>query len=149
MRVSFLEIYQEQIRDLLMPEVDPRDISIRESKGQIIVSGVHEERVQTIEDMLKYETYLLILWSLEFENSRNCMFRCLEKGGQSRSTGGTQMNTHSSRSHAIFSVTLEQKMKRRIIEADIYHQSEEDVVIRRSKLHLVDLAGNYRRGVAV
>jgi HSP20 family molecular chaperone IbpA len=53
MRVSFLEIYQEQIRDLLIPDVDPRDISIRESKGQIVVSGVHEEKVETIQDMLK------------------------------------------------------------------------------------------------
>jgi hypothetical protein len=51
------------------------------------------------------------------------------------------MNTHSSRSHAIFSVTLEQRMRRKVVESDIYHQTEEDIVVRRSKLHLVDLAG--------
>ena len=37
------------------------------------------------------------------------MVRCLEQGSASRSTGATAMNSRSSRSHAIFTITLEQR----------------------------------------
>lgn len=37
------------------------------------------------------------------------MVRCLEQGSASRATGATAMNSRSSRSHAIFTITLEQK----------------------------------------
>lgn len=50
-KVSFLEIYQEQIRDLLMPHSTNKEISVRENKGHIVVSGVHEEVVVTIDDL--------------------------------------------------------------------------------------------------
>ena len=53
-KVSFLEIYQEQIRDLLMPHSTNKEISVRENKGQIVVSGVHEEVVVTVDDLQRY-----------------------------------------------------------------------------------------------
>ena len=37
------------------------------------------------------------------------MVRSLEQGSASRATGATAMNSRSSRSHAIFTITLEQK----------------------------------------
>ena len=37
------------------------------------------------------------------------MVRYLEQGSASRATGATAMNSRSSRSHAIFTITLEQK----------------------------------------
>ena len=37
------------------------------------------------------------------------MVRCLEQGSASRATGATAMNSRSSRSHAIFTISLEQK----------------------------------------
>ena len=51
--ISFLEIYQEQIRDLLMPDNASREISIRESKGNITISGIHEKTVDTAAEMQK------------------------------------------------------------------------------------------------
>ncbi|CAJ0609451.1 unnamed protein product [Cylicocyclus nassatus] len=56
----------------------------------------------------------------------------LEKGGVLRSKGGTAMNAQSSRSHAIFTITLE--------KSDI---SDEQSCFT-AKLHLVDLAGSER-----
>ncbi|KAJ3307105.1 Chromosome-associated kinesin kif4a [Kappamyces sp. JEL0829] len=114
LKVSFLEIYQEQIRDLLMPHSTNREISVRENKGTIVVLGVHEQIVRSAKDMIA----------------------CLVAGGIERTTGNTLMHTHSSRSHAIFSITLEQ--------ATVAHPDATPVVIRRSKLHLVDLAGSER-----
>lgn len=114
MRVSFLEIYQEQLRDLLMPDTDgKKEISIRENKsGSITLSGIHEQPIKT----------------------KPAMIRCLEVGGFERTTGDTHMNQHSSRSHAIFTIILEQK-------DHLTATGNQTPVLRCSKLHLVDLAG--------
>ncbi|KAL7977745.1 hypothetical protein Chor_009694, partial [Crotalus horridus] len=58
---------------------------------------------------------------------------CLEQGNNSRTVAATAMNTQSSRSHAIFTVSVEQKSK-----------ADENVGFL-SKLHLVDLAGSERQ----
>jgi kinesin family protein 4/21/27 len=42
-----------------------------------------------------------------FEETMNC----LQSGSSGRTTGSTAMNTHSSRSHAIFTIHIEQKKK--------------------------------------
>jgi hypothetical protein len=59
----------------------------------------------------------------------------LERGSLCRTTGSTLMNSSSSRSHAIFTAILEQ----RIGEA-----GSEEAELRRSKFHFVDLAGSER-----
>ncbi|KAJ3319053.1 hypothetical protein HDV06_006280 [Boothiomyces sp. JEL0866] len=131
LKVSFVEIYQEQvitrftqIRDLLSTGNSIKEISVRESKeGSIILNGVHEQVVNNVEELEK----------------------CLEIGGMNRTTGDTQMNQLSSRSHAIFTITLEQ-MAPYAEKPDTFNFSEnnESVVVRRSKLQLVDLAGSER-----
>ncbi|KAF1793409.1 Kinesin-like protein [Phytophthora cactorum] len=64
-------------------------------------------------------------------DSKEAVFRHLVVGGASRVTGSTLMNEHSSRSHAIFSLLLEQR--------DLTSGTR-----RFSKFHLVDLAGSER-----
>jgi hypothetical protein len=93
-----------------MPQSTNREISIRENKGQIVLSGVHEEIVSTPEEMMQ----------------------CLVAGGIERTTGVTLMHSHSSRSHAILTITME------------VMGPTEGSVTTRSKLHLVDLAGSER-----
>ncbi|XP_018427640.1 PREDICTED: chromosome-associated kinesin KIF4A [Nanorana parkeri] len=113
LRVSYLEIYNEEILDLLFT---PRDktcpISIREDpKEGIKICGLTERDVKTALDMVS----------------------CLEQGNSSRTVASTAMNSQSSRSHAIFTICIEQRKK------------EDKNNSFRSKLHLVDLAGSERQ----
>ncbi|KAI8341650.1 hypothetical protein BC941DRAFT_466551 [Chlamydoabsidia padenii] len=88
--VSFVEIYNEELIDLLNP-APPNErpvATIREdTKGQIHWTGVKEVVVNNTEDVLRY----------------------LQIGTDNRATGSTDMNAKSSRSHAIFTVTLKQE----------------------------------------
>ncbi|CEJ02382.1 hypothetical protein RMCBS344292_16389 [Rhizopus microsporus] len=88
--VSFIEIYNEELIDLLNPSAphERSPVTIREdAKGHIIWTGLREVPVSNTEDVLKY----------------------LQMGTENRATGSTDMNAKSSRSHAIFSVTLKQE----------------------------------------
>ncbi|KAJ3035425.1 hypothetical protein HDV00_003979 [Rhizophlyctis rosea] len=132
-KVAFLEIYQEQVRDLLVPETDHKDIAIRDKNGVITVTGIHEEVVSSAAEMLS----------------------CLEFGSTARTTGDTQVHMHSSRSHAIFTITLEQRVDLSQLdggEGDVENvetvkgegRRRRSAVWKSSKLHLVDLAGSER-----
>ncbi|XP_036404841.1 chromosome-associated kinesin KIF4-like [Megalops cyprinoides] len=110
--VSYLEIYNEEILDLLCGSKDKPVISIREDpKEGIKIVGLTEKAVSSSREMVS----------------------CLEQGNSARTVGSTAMNSASSRSHAIFTITLEQRRS-----AD-----RGDSVV--SKLHLVDLAGSERQ----
>jgi hypothetical protein len=61
--------------------------------------------------------------------------RCLEHGSVFRTTGSTLMNQQSSRSHAIFTIIVEQRSLQE-------GSSSNDVIT--AKFHLVDLAGSER-----
>ncbi|KAL7751561.1 hypothetical protein RI367_003025 [Sorochytrium milnesiophthora] len=116
LHATYVEIYQEQIRDLILPAqtATGSDLQIREGKdGSINLCGAHEEPCNGEIDIL----------------------RVVELGAKSRTTGDTRMNDHSSRSHAIFSLSLEQR----------YRRGERQIEIRQSKFHLVDLAGSERQ----
>jgi hypothetical protein len=116
-----------KIQDLLS-QGSSREIAIRETNdGTITISGITEMVVNNIEDLKKFE----LVYN-----------RCLITGGLSRSVGDTQMHAHSSRSHAIFTITLEKitTLKR---EPAFELSPVEKAVIQRSKLHLVDLAGDF------
>ncbi|XP_068600791.1 kinesin family member 4 [Brachionichthys hirsutus] len=110
--VTYLEIYNEDILDLLSSSKEKTAINIREDpKDGIKIVGLNETVVRTDGEMVD----------------------CLELGNSARTVGSTAMNTASSRSHAIFTITLEQRKG-----AD-----RSDIVI--SKLRLVDLAGSERQ----
>eukprot|EP00002_Diphylleia_rotans_P026112 TRINITY_DN5195_c0_g1_i5.p1 TRINITY_DN5195_c0_g1~~TRINITY_DN5195_c0_g1_i5.p1 ORF type:complete len:1401 (-),score=294.27 TRINITY_DN5195_c0_g1_i5:106-4308(-) len=113
-RVAFVELYNEEVRDLLHP-TDKSPISIRENEqGDIILAGVREENVKSAEEMRRF----------------------LEAGMLRRTTGMTGMNDQSSRSHAIFTISIEQRIK------EPRDPQEPDYMF--AKLHLVDLAGSER-----
>uniref|UniRef100_A0A673XVW7 Kinesin family member 4 n=1 Tax=Salmo trutta TaxID=8032 RepID=A0A673XVW7_SALTR len=113
--VSYLEIYNEEILDLLCPSASkdkPSTINIREDpKEGIKIVGLTERQVMSAHEMVG----------------------CLELGNSARTVGSTAMNAASSRSHAIFTITLEQRRG----------TDKSDNVV--SKLHLVDLAGSERQ----
>ncbi|KAK2988080.1 hypothetical protein RJ640_024708, partial [Escallonia rubra] len=87
-RCSFLEIYNEQITDLLDPS--QRNLQIREDvKTGVYVENLTEECVSTMKDV----TQLLI------------------KGLSNRRTGATSINAESSRSHSVFTCVVESRCK--------------------------------------
>ena len=86
LRISYLEIYNEQIIDLLSS--NPQPIRIFESKdGNVIVRGLREEVV----------------------SSPAQVFSLISEGEGRRQVGSTNMNKHSSRSHTIFRVWVESR----------------------------------------
>lgn len=84
-RASYLQIYNEQISDLLKPERS--NLSIREDKRRgVFVDGLSEWVVRSPAEI----------------------YGLMQRGGQVRATGETKMNEVSSRSHAVFIVIAEQ-----------------------------------------
>ncbi|KAJ1379844.1 P-loop containing nucleoside triphosphate hydrolase [Sesbania bispinosa] len=119
-KVTFLELYNEEITDLLAPEEiskvaleekQKKQLPLMEDgKGGVLVRGLEEEIV----------------------TSANEIFTLLERGSAKRRTAETLLNKQSSRSHSLFSITIHIK------EAT----PEGEELIKCGKLNLVDLAGS-------
>ncbi|XP_062155426.1 kinesin-like protein KIN-4A [Alnus glutinosa] len=141
LHVSFIEILKEEVRDLLdsvsiskletsnghsgrVSVAGRQPIQIREtSNGVITLAGSTEVAVSTLQEMAA----------------------CLEQGSLSRATGSTNMNNQSSRSHAIFTITLEQMHKlHSVFPGNDTSDEEMGEEYFCAKLHLVDLAGSER-----
>ncbi|MED6257061.1 hypothetical protein ATANTOWER_008720 [Ataeniobius toweri] len=112
-RSSYLEIYQEEIRDLLCKD-NNKKLELKENPD--------------------YGIYVKDLSSVVTKNATE-IEHVMNIGNQSRSVGFTNMNERSSRSHAIFLVT---------VECSERGPDGEDH-IRVGKLNMVDLAGSERQ----
>jgi kinesin family member 1 len=111
--VSYLEIYNERVRDLLNPS----------TKGNLRVRE-HPSTGPYVEDLAK-------LAVRSFDEIENLM----DEGNKARTVAATNMNETSSRSHAVFTLTLTQKR----------HDTETRMDTERvAKISLVDLAGSER-----
>lgn len=85
-RVSYMEIYMEKIRDLLAPQNDNLPIHEEKSRG-VYVKGLLEIYVSSVQEV----------------------YEVMRRGGAARATAATNMNQESSRSHSIFVITITQK----------------------------------------
>ncbi|RAL48730.1 hypothetical protein DM860_001050 [Cuscuta australis] len=119
-KVTFLELYNEEITDLLAPE-DLSKVALEDrqkkqlplmedGKGGVLVRGLEEEIVTSASEI----------------------FTLIERGSAKRRTAETLLNKQSSRSHSLFSITIHIK------EAT----PEGEELIKCGKLNLVDLAGS-------
>lgn len=114
-RVSYFEVYNEHVRDLLVPRTEPPHyLRIRESPSEgPYIKDLTEVTVRNFSDLMKF----------------------MRKGDVSRTTASTKMNDTSSRSHAVFTITLKQ----------IHHDlSTDETTERTARIRLVDLAGSER-----
>lgn len=93
-------------------------VTIREKDGTISWTGAREVQITSVEEMMEI----------------------LHKGLENRSTFQTNLNETSSRSHAIFTLTLRQN---RWVESPL-SSGAGDWQILASKFHFVDLAGSER-----
>nr|BAA88837.1 kinesin like protein [Caenorhabditis elegans] len=112
-RASYLEIYQEELRDLLEAESNKK-LEIKERPdGGVYVKDLTSKLTRTVGEI--HEVMI--------------------RGNGHRSVGRTNMNEHSSRSHAIFIITVECSR--------IGEDGESHITVGR--LNLVDLAGSERQ----
>ncbi|XP_078182891.1 kinesin-like protein KIF7 isoform X18 [Callithrix jacchus] len=116
--VSYLEVYKEEFRDLLEVGTASRDIQLREDeRGNVVLCGVKEVDVEGLDEVLSL----------------------LEMGNAARHTGATHLNRLSSRSHTVFTVTLEQRGR---TPSRLPRPAAGQLLV--SKFHFVDLAGSER-----
>ena len=116
-RVSYFEVYNEHVRDLLVPvqpNQPPYYLKIRESPTEgPYIKDLTDAPVKNISEIMRY----------------------MKMGDSSRTTASTKMNDTSSRSHAVFTIMLKQ----------IHHDMETDETTERmARIRLVDLAGSER-----
>uniref|UniRef100_A0A671MZK5 Kinesin-like protein KIF11 n=1 Tax=Sinocyclocheilus anshuiensis TaxID=1608454 RepID=A0A671MZK5_9TELE len=117
-KVSLLEIYNEELFDLLSPAPDVTErlqlFDDPRNKRGVTIKGLEEITV----------------------HNKNEVYQILERGAAKRKTASTLMNAYSSRSHSVFSVTIHMK--------EITLDGEE--LVKIGKLNLVDLAGSENIG---
>ncbi|NWW46709.1 KIF27 protein, partial [Pedionomus torquatus] len=124
-KVSYIEVYKEELRDLLELETSVKELHIREDeKGNTVIVGAKEFQVECADEVISL----------------------LESGNAARRTGTTQMNEHSSRSHAIFTISICQKQfaESQKNTGTAQDSSWKPVQMIASKFHFVDLAGSER-----
>ena len=85
-RVSYMEIYMERIRDLLQPQHDNLPVHEEKNRG-VYVKGLLEIYVSSVQEV----------------------YEVMRRGGAARAVAATNMNQESSRSHSIFVLTVTQK----------------------------------------
>jgi len=134
LRVSYLEIYNEKINDLLSPPVvggigpgasQPEEIKLREdSKRGVYASPLREEIVQSPTQLL----------------------RVIARGDHSRRTRSTQFNAQSSRSHAVVQIVVESRERSSLsgTAGEIKRAPMMPGGVRVSTLSMIDLAGSER-----
>ncbi|NXP05824.1 CENPE protein, partial [Thinocorus orbignyianus] len=117
LRVSYMEIYNETITDLLCDTRKKKPLGIREDVNRnTYVEDLIEEVVVAPEQVMEW----------------------VRKGEKNRHYGETKMNEHSSRSHTIFRMIIESRERSDPANANC------DGAVMVSHLNLVDLAGSER-----
>lgn len=107
-KVSYVEIYMEKIRDLLDDTRVKNNLTVREDKvNGIYIAGVTEEYVGSQDELLAL----------------------MRHGATNRAVAATGMNEGSSRSHSVFTITINQR--------NVVNSTQ-----KAGKLVLVDLAGS-------
>ncbi|KAM8709621.1 hypothetical protein ACLKA7_016433 [Drosophila subpalustris] len=112
MRISYLELYNEELCDLLSTDDNTKIRIFDDStkKGSVIIQGLEEIPVHSKDDV----------------------YKLLEKGKERRKTATTLMNAQSSRSHTVFSIVVHIRE----------NGMDGEEMLKIGKLNLVDLAGS-------
>lgn len=129
LRVSYLEIYNEKINDLL---------------ASTPIKGQKEEEIRLREDSRRgvYATPL----KEEIVQSPTQLLRVIARGDHRRRTSSTQYNVRSSRSHAVVQIVVESR-ERNVVPGVPTNKSHSAILpggVRISTLSLIDLAGSER-----
>lgn len=123
-KIGFLQLYMEMLQDLLSPD-ENKTIKIRENTDDgVYLTGVSWKTVNNVKQCMDW----------------------LNVGDRNRSTAFTSMNAHSSRSHAVYMVKIEKRVKYTLEQLEEMEKKGDmaDQSMTKSTLYLVDLAGSER-----
>lgn len=132
-KISFVELYNEELRDLLAPE-----LSAPVSNAQPMDRGTSKDLaggLKIFDDSSKKGVFIQGLEECPVKDAKDAL-ALLTKGSQRRQIAATKFNDHSSRSHSVFSITVHTKET----------SSIGDDLLKVGKLNLVDLAGSENIG---
>ena len=127
-KLWYLEIYNENIRDLLVNNSENLELREDPIKG-LIVNGITEKETNSSEDILSL----------------------LKRGNKNRTTEETDANETSSRSHAILQILVSSKDKENINNINTLNNNKDsnnNSTIKFGKLSLIDLAGSERASIS-
>jgi len=131
-KISYVELYNEELRDLLAPE-----LAAPSGSTQPMAHGVGKEVpvLKIFDDSSKKGVLIQGLEDCPVKDRADAL-ALLTKGSQRRQIAATKFNDHSSRSHSIFTITVHVKET----------SSIGDDLLKVGKLNLVDLAGSENIG---
>ncbi|EEB90737.1 hypothetical protein MPER_11020, partial [Moniliophthora perniciosa FA553] len=127
-KVSYIELYNEELRDLLAPEL-AAPIGSTQPMGHGKDSAKNDGGLKIFEDASKRGVFIQGVEEVPVKNRTDAL-ALLTKGSHRRQIAATKFNDHSSRSHSIFTLTIHTK------ECGV---AGEDL-LRIGKFNLVDLA---------
>ncbi|KIK96808.1 hypothetical protein PAXRUDRAFT_825572 [Paxillus rubicundulus Ve08.2h10] len=132
-KISFVELYNEELRDLLANEFSaPAGSTQPMGKGG---SSDNQGGLKIFDDASKKGVFIQGLEEIPVKDAVDAL-TLLTKGSHRRQIAATKFNDHSSRSHSVFSITVHTK------ETSIMG----DDLLKVGKLNLVDLAGSENIG---
>ncbi|KAF8447950.1 P-loop containing nucleoside triphosphate hydrolase protein [Boletus edulis BED1] len=132
-KISFVELYNEELRDLLANELSaPAGSTQPMGKG-----GPSDSQggLKIFDDVSKKGVLIQGLEEIPVKDAADAL-ALLTKGSHRRQIAATKFNDHSSRSHSVFSITVHIKET----------SSIGDDLLKVGKLNLVDLAGSENIG---
>ena len=131
-KISYVELYNEELRDLLAPE-----LAAPSGSTQPMAHGAGKEApvLKIFDDSSKKGVLIQGLEDCPVKDRADAL-ALLTKGSQRRQIAATKFNDHSSRSHSIFTITVHVKET----------SSIGDDLLKVGKLNLVDLAGSENIG---
>ncbi|TFY82626.1 hypothetical protein EWM64_g1392 [Hericium alpestre] len=136
-RISYVELYNEELRDLLAPELAAPSGSTQPMGmgGNSREQNANQGGLRIFDDASKKGVFIQGLEEMPVKDAQDAL-ALLVKGSHRRQIAATKFNDHSSRSHSVFSITVHTKET----------SNMGDDLLRVGKMNLVDLAGSENIG---
>jgi kinesin family protein 11 len=135
-KISYVELYNEELRDLLATELSaPTGSTQPMGMGKDTRAPQAPEGLKIFDDASKHGVLIQGLEEIAVKDSADAL-ALLTKGSERRQIAATKFNDHSSRSHSVFSITVHIK--------EAGHVGDD--LLKIGKLNLVDLAGSENIG---
>ncbi|OJA08139.1 hypothetical protein AZE42_04154 [Rhizopogon vesiculosus] len=132
-KISFVELYNEELRDLLTSELSaPAGSTQPMGKGGPVDN---QAGLKIFDDASKKGVFIQGLEEIPVKDATDAL-ALLTKGSHRRQIASTKFNDHSSRSHSVFSITIHIKET----------STMGDDLLKVGKFNLVDLAGSENIG---